>query len=61
MRWPARQENHDDRFVALARTRIRFRPQQLWQGQTAQAERANLEEVASRHSVAEPRTAAKNA
>jgi hypothetical protein len=43
----ARQKNHDHRLVRLADAGRGLRREQLWQGQPAQAERANLEEISA--------------
>ncbi len=57
VRRPARQEDHDDRFVRLAHARGRFGPQNLRQRQSAQRQPADFQKRPPRHSVAEARSA----
>ena len=48
------QEDHDDALVRVANPCLLFSPQQVGEGQTGNAQRANTKEIAARHPVAEP-------
>ena len=58
VRWPARQENHDHCLVRATDAHLRLGLEQLRQSKPAEAKRADLQEIPSRHSIAEARSAA---
>src|SRR5690349_3932950 len=58
VRRSAWQKDHDDRLVRFADAGLCLGAQQFGQGQTAQAKRADLEEIAARNAVTKARAAA---
>ncbi len=52
MRRPARQENHDDRLVRTTNAGLRLGAEQLRQGNSAEAERADLQKIPARDAIA---------
>src|SRR5438876_9648551 len=55
VRRPTRQKDHDDRLVRFANAGLRLGAQKLRQGQTAQRERADFEEIPARNAVTKTR------